>query len=184
MGCQRRGTPEPGWRAGEALPFPAVAKNPDPTLALSTATGTSRTLDDWTTMFHLCLVILPDRPEAAQWVPVARRIFEVLGDSDARTAYVIPATPAIAKRILGDEAERAMVFVDPDRALVASLGLEHLPAFVHLRQDTSVGAVAEGWNPAQWQKVAREIARAMAWSVPDVAPPGTRVPATTTGWVA
>ena len=73
-----------------------MAKNPDPTLALSTSTGTSRTLDDWTTMFHLCLVILPDRPEAAAWVPVARRIFDVLGDSDARTAYVIPATPAIA----------------------------------------------------------------------------------------
>ena len=72
-----------------------------------------------------------------------------------------------------------MVFVDPDRTLISSLGLEHLPAFVHIRQDTSVGAVAEGWNPGQWQKVAGEIARAMAWTVPDVAPPGHPVPATT-----
>jgi hypothetical protein len=159
-----------------------VAKNPDPTLALSTAAGVTRSLDDWTTMFHLCLVVLPDRPEAARWVPVAQRIFSVLGDSDARTAYVIPATRAIAERILDDAADKAMVFLDPDRTLVTSLGLQHLPAFVHIRQDTSVGAAAEGWNPAEWQQVAREIAAAMAWSVPDVAPPGSTIPATTAGW--
>ena len=75
-----------------------------------------------------------------------------------------------------------MVFVDPDRTLITSLGLEQLPALVHIRQDTSLGAVAEGWDPDAWQKVAREISAAMAWSVPDVAPPGVRVPAKTTGW--
>lgn len=142
----------------------------------------TRTVDDWTTMFHLCLVILPDRPEASQWIPVARRIFGVLGDSDARTAYVIPSTPAIAERILDGEGDRAMVFVDPDRTLINSLGLKHLPALVHIRQDTSIGAVAEGWDPTAWQKVAREIAKAMAWSVPEVAPPGIPVPAKTAGW--
>jgi hypothetical protein len=75
-----------------------------------------------------------------------------------------------------------MVFLDPDRTLIGSLGLEHLPAFVHIRQDTSVGAAAEGWNAAEWQKVAKEISGAMAWSVPDVAPPGSTIPATTAGW--
>ena len=160
-----------------------MAKNPDPTLALSTAAGVTRSLDDWTTMFHLCLVILPDRPEAARWIPVAQRIFSVLGDSDARTAFVIPSTAAIAERILGDAADKAMVFLDPDRTLVASLGLAHLPAFVHIRQDTSVGAAAEGWNAPEWQAVAKEIAGAMAWSVPDVAPPGSTIPAATVGWV-
>jgi hypothetical protein len=159
-----------------------VAKNPNPTLALSTAAGVTRTVDDWTTMFHLCLVILPDRPEARRWIPVARRIFDVLGDSDARTAYVVTGPPAIAERILEDETDRAMVFVDPDREFVTSLGLEHLPAFVHIRQDTSVGAAAEGWNPGEWQAVAREVAKAMAWSVPDVAPPGGEAPAVTSGW--
>jgi hypothetical protein len=159
-----------------------VAKNPDPTLALSTAAGVTRSLDDWTTMFHLCLVILPDRPEAARFVPIAQRIFAVLGDSDARTAFVVPSSAPIAERILGDAAERAMVFLDPDRALINGLGLAHLPAFVHIRQDTSVGAATEGWDPAEWQKVAKEISGAMAWSVPDVAPPGSTIPATTAGW--
>jgi hypothetical protein len=167
---------------GVALPFPAVAKNPDPSLELATSKGVTRTLDDWTTMFHLCLVILPDRPEAEAWIPVARRIFGVLGDSDCRTAYVVTGAPTIAARILGDEADQAMVFVDPDRALVGALGLEHLPAFVHLRQDTTVGAAAEGWDPAAWQDVAREVSAAMAWSVPEIAAPGVRLPAPTPGW--
>jgi hypothetical protein len=159
-----------------------VAKNPDPTLELQTSKGMSRTLDDWSTMFQLCLVILPDRPEAATWIPVARRIFDVLGDSDCRTAYVIPSTALIARRILGDEEARTTTFVDPDRALVSSLGLEHLPAFVFLRQDTTVGAATEGWDPAGWQDVAKQVAKAMQWSVPEVAPPGEPIPTPSGGF--
>jgi hypothetical protein len=159
-----------------------VAKNPDPTLELQTSKGVSRTLDDWSTMFQLCLVILPDRPEASNWIPVAKRIFSVLGDSDVRTAYVVPSTAAIAQRILGEEEARVTTFVDPDRALVSSLGLEHLPAFVFLRQDTTVGAATEGWDPAEWQDVAKKIATAMKWSVPEVAPPGEPIPTPSGGW--
>lgn len=159
-----------------------MAKNPDPTLQLATSKGVSRTLDDWSTMFQLCLVILPDRPEASAWIPVAKRIFDVLGDSDVRTAYVVPSTAPIAQRILGDEEARVTTFVDPDRALVQSLGLEHLPAFVFLRQDTTVGAATEGWDPKEWQAVARQVAKAMAWAVPDVAPPGEPIPTPSGGW--
>src|SRR5215211_4541074 len=66
-----------------------VAQNPDPTIKLTTTKGVSRTLDDWSTMFHLCLVILPPRPEAAVFVPIARRIFNVFGDADCRTAFCV-----------------------------------------------------------------------------------------------
>ena len=159
-----------------------MAKNPDPTLELSTSKGVSRTLDDWSTMFQLCLVILPDRPEASAWIPVARRIFDVLGDSDCRTAYVVTSNAAIAQRILGDEEATVTTFVDPDRTLVGSLGLEHLPAFVFLRQDTTVGAATEGWDPKAWQQVARDVAKAMAWSVPEVAPQGVPIPTPSGGW--
>jgi hypothetical protein len=139
-----------------------VAKNPDPALELVTSKGVSRTLDDWSTMFHLFLVILPDRPEAAAWIPVARRIFAVLGDSDCRVAYVVTSTAQIAQRILGDEEKTAMTFIDPDR--------------------TTIGAVAVGWNPAEWQTVAREVGRAMAWSIPEIAPTGEIAPAPSAGW--
>ena len=159
-----------------------MAKNPDPSLQLTSLGGITRTLDDWSTMFHLCLVILPDRPEAAGWVPVARRIFRTFGDADCHTAYCVTAAPPIAERILGDAASEALVFVDPDRALVQSLGLERLPAFVHLRQDTTLVAAAEGWDRREWQRVAREVGKILAWTVPEVSGPGD--PRPTAGWAA
>ena len=121
-----------------------MAKNPDPNLSLTTITGATHTLDDWTTMFHLVLVVLPDDPAGAAWIPVARRIFSVFGDSDSRVAFVVPSTPAIARRILDHRVSEQMVFVDPDRTFVEALGLTSLPAFVHLRQNATVAACAEG----------------------------------------
>jgi hypothetical protein len=159
-----------------------VAKDPDPTLELTSIKGVTRTLDDWSTMFHLCLVVLPDRPEASAWVPVARRVFRTFADADCHAAYCVTGTENIARRILGDAEQEAVVFVDPDRSFVRSLGLERLPAFVHLRQDTTLVAAAEGWDPREWQRVAREVGKAMAWTVPEVAGPSD--PAPTPGWRA
>ena len=53
----------------------------------------------------------------------------------------------IARSVLGDAEDKYLTFVDPDAAFVQSLGLTHLPAFVHLRQDTTLVASAEGWDP-------------------------------------
>jgi hypothetical protein len=165
-----------------ALYLSAVAKNPDPSLKLTSLKGVTRTLDDWSTMFHLTLVILPARPEASAWLPVARRIFRTFGDADCRTAYCVPGPPEVARRILADAADEALVFVDSDRTLIESLGLERLPAFVHLRQDTTLVAAAEGWDPREWQHVAREVGKAMAWTVPEVT--GAGDPPATPGWPA
>jgi hypothetical protein len=157
-----------------------VARNPDLTLKLATSRGVTRTLDDWTTMFHLCLVVLPSRPEAVAWIPVARRIFATFGDTDARCAFVVTGNEEIARRVLGEVEDQVMTFVDPDLELVRSLGLERLPAFLHLRQDTALVASAEGWHPREWQRVADQVGQAMAWTVPEVAAPGD--PAPTPGW--
>jgi hypothetical protein len=157
-----------------------VAKNPDPNLKLASTKGVTRTLDDWSTMFHLCMVILPPRPEAAVFIPVAERIFKVFGDADCRTAFCVVGNEFIAKGVLGEAESRYLSFCDPDGELASSLGLTHLPAFVHLRQDTSLVAAAEGWDPAEWQRVAKEVGKAMAWSVPTVAGPGDPPP--TPGW--
>jgi hypothetical protein len=165
----------PGRQEGRAL-----ATNPDPTVKLATSRGVTRTLDDWTTMFHLCLVVLPGRPEGAAWVPVAERIFATLGDADCHCAFVVPAGESVARRLLGDAEQRVMTFVDPELALVQSLALERLPAFVHLRQDTTLVASSEGWDPRDWQRVAREVGAAMAWTVPEVA--GSGDPRPTPGW--
>lgn len=157
-----------------------MAKDPDPTLKLTSAKGITRTLDDWSTIFHLSLVILPARAESSAWVPVARRIFRTFGDADCHSAYCVTGTEEVARRILGDVEREAIVFVDPDKAFVQSLGLERLPAFVHLRQDTTLVAATEGWDPREWQRVAREVGKALAWTVPEVAGPGDPPP--TPGW--
>jgi hypothetical protein len=157
-----------------------VPKNPDPNLKLTSTKGVTRTLDDWSTMFHLCLVILPPRPEAARFIPIAKRIFQVFGDADCRTAFCVAGNEFIAQGVLGDTAADYLSFIDADGEFVASLGLTHLPAFVHLRQNTTLVAAAEGWDPQAWQAVAKEMGKSMAWSVPTVAGPGDPPP--TAGW--
>jgi hypothetical protein len=157
-----------------------MARSPDPSLKLTSTRNVTRTLDDWLTMFHLCVVILPPRPEAAVFIPIARRIFQVFGDADCHTALCVAGNEFIARGVLGEAEDEYLAFIDPDGAFVESLGLAHLPAFVHLRQDTTLVAAAEGWDPRAWQRVAQEIGKAMAWSVPTVAAPGDPPP--TPGW--
>jgi hypothetical protein len=157
-----------------------MAKNPDPNLKLASTKGVSRTLDDWSTMFHLCLVMLPPRPEASVFVPIAERIFNVFGDADCRTAFCVVGNEFIARAVLGEAEQRYLCFVDPGGEFATSLGLTHLPAFVHLRQDTTLVAAAEGWDPVAWQAVAKEVAKSMAWTAPTVAAAGDPPP--TPGW--
>ncbi len=157
-----------------------MANDPDPGLKLSTTKGVTRTLDDWTTMFHLTLVILPPRPEAATFVPIAERIFTVFGDADCHTAFCVTGNEFVARSVLGDAEQKYLTFVDPDLVFVKSLGLTHLPAIVHLRQDDSIVAVAEGWDPDEWQRVVRKAAKALAWTYPEIRRPGD--PAPTPGW--
>jgi hypothetical protein len=157
-----------------------MATNPDPALKLTTSEGVTRTLDDWSTMFHLCLVILPARPEAAKYVPIGDRFFGIIGDSDARASFVVAGPESVARRILGTETKRNVVFIDPDLELVNSLGLERLPAFVLLRHDGAVVAAAEGWDPKEWNDVAREVGRMLAWTRLEIALPGD--PPAFPGW--
>ena len=157
-----------------------MVKNPDPSLKLTTTTGVTRTLDDWSTIFQLCLVILPARPEAAVFLPIAQRIFATFGDADCTMAFVVTGTEAVAERVVGESGSGVVTFVDPALELVTSLGLERLPALVHLRQDTAVVAATEGWNSSEWQRVVREIAKAMAWTMPAIARAGD--PPSFPGW--
>ena len=163
-----------------ALACAPVAQNPNPLLPVTSYKGVTRTLDDWTTVFNIALIVLPDRPEASAFVPVVDRIFRTFGDSDVRTVVCIPSTKAITKRILGDAVDRWLTWCDADRALVESLGLERLPAFLMLRQDTQLVTAAQGWSPTEWQKVADEIARTKHWTSPVISDANN--PSPTPGW--
>ncbi len=157
-----------------------MATNPNPSLELTSLKGVTRSLDDWATTFNLAIVMLPARAEASAWNGVIDRIYATFGDSDVRTTIWVNSTPNIARRIIGELADRYLVFCDPDGTLASSLGIERLPAFVHLRQDTTLVGAAQGWSPTEWQKVADEIARHVHWTSPAIAAAGG--PAASSGW--
>jgi hypothetical protein len=157
-----------------------MAKNPDPNIPVTTLAGKTRTLDDWLTHFHLCMVVLPGRPESAQYVALAERALKVFREADCKTAVLVTGNESSARKVLGPLAERYVVFVDLERALVKALGLERLPAFVHLRADTTVVDVAEGWDPDAWDRVAEGVAAAMRWTRPVYPLPGD--PPAFEGW--
>lgn len=157
-----------------------MANNPDPTIELTTIGGETRSLDDWTTTFHLCLVVLPGRPEASAYVPMAERIFDVFSGADCRTAYLVVGNDRAATRVLGEAGEQRLVYCDPDGLLTKSLGFNLLPALVHLRQDTSLAGLAEGWQPKEWNAVTSQLAKAMAWTKPML--PGPHDPPPFDGW--
>src|SRR5437660_868644 len=128
-----------------------MAQDPDPCVELTTIRGVTRTLDDWTTSFHLALTVLPGRPEAAGYVRAARRV-------------------------LGGTMDEYLCFLDPEGAFVKAAGLSHLPAFAYVRLDGTLGGIAEGWDPNAWDDAVERLAKEMAWSRPLIPAPGDPPP--------
>jgi hypothetical protein len=146
-----------------------VATNPPPDLLLTPLGGEARPLSEWLTTFHLATVALDPYTNESSWIlPTATRILEGLRGSDARVNFVVTADADDTTLFLGPLAEQFLVFVDPDRIAVKSLGLTQLPAFVFVRVDGTVQAAAEGWSPQSWRAVAYAVAEATAWRTPDI----------------
>jgi hypothetical protein len=132
--------------------------------------GDARSLREWTTTFHLVLVVLdPFTFESAWILDTAGKLLRVFADADCRVAWLVTGSEGNARQFLGPWADEVLTYVDPDREVVAALGLEHLPALVHLNLDHAIEASAEGWVPSEWQTVADELAKAMGWTTPNVA---------------
>ena len=88
--------------------------------------------------------------------PDRRRIFAVLGDADCRTAFCVVGNEFIARGVLGDAEDKYLSFVDPDRRVRrrASASPTCPRSCTCARTPRSVAA-AEGWDPAEWQTVAK-----------------------------
>jgi hypothetical protein len=154
-----------------------VATDPPGDLQLRPLDGEPRTLDAWLTTFHLAVVILdPYTYESAWLLETAGRILEDFRGADCRIAFVVTTDADDAREFLGPWAQRMLTFTDPDRDLVKAIGVNELPAFVHLRQDRSVAALAEGWDPLEWRNAVSELARAMSWTRPNIPAPGDPKP--------
>ncbi len=144
---------------------------------LTHLSGATHPLDDWLTTFHLAVVVVdPYEYESAWLLETAGRILTTFTGADVRVGFVVTAPPAEAKEFLGPWADQLFALCDPDKAFVRSLGLETLPALVHIGLDGSLLGSAEGWDPVAWRAVVDNLAKAMWWKAPDIPAPGDPKP--------
>lgn len=164
-------------RSDRALVLPGVATTPSPTVNLDPLNGDARPLEDWVTTFHLVLVVLdPYTHESAWLIDTAARILEGFKDADCRVGWLVTANDDQTRAFLGPRADELFTCVDPDRAVVRELGLERLPAIVHLDHALQVVNSAEGWDPPEWRNVATGLADVMSWSRPAIPAVGDPTP--------
>ncbi len=169
--------PSSQFWAIRALPLQIVATAPSLETKLNPLVGDARPLSDWLTTFPLILgVIDPYTHESGWLLDTFERIFHHFRGSDARVSWLVTSNEAGAKKFLGPLAEEYLTFADPDRTMVKSLDLETLPALVVIKQDGSIVASAEGWDPSTWRPVTEMLASLTHWSRPTIPSDGDPVP--------
>jgi hypothetical protein len=123
---------------------------------------------DQVTMFHLVTVVLDPYTYESSWIlETAGRILEEFWEADCRTAWIVTADERDAAAFLGPWRTRMLTFCDPERKAVNGLGVDRIPALVHVGTDLSVIGRAEGWNPSEWREITDNLARMMSWSRPN-----------------
>lgn len=127
-------------------------------------------------MFHLVTVVLDPYTYESSWIlETAGRILDEFAGADCRAAWVLTADERDAEAFLGPWRERLLTFCDPERKFVSGLGIEEIPALVHIGPDLSVVGVAQGWDPAAWRAITDNLAKVMHWSRPTLPKPGDPV---------
>lgn len=154
-----------------------MASNPSLDVVLTALDGENRPLEQWLTTFNLACVVLDPYTNESSWIlKTAGRILDGFRGADVRVNFVVTCAADEARSFLGPFADEFLVYCDPERSFVKSLGLSELPAFVFVSMDGQVAASAEGWNGAEWSKVAAAIAKATVWSRPTIPAPGDPAP--------
>ena len=144
-------------------------------VVLRDAKGLAKTVDDLTTLFDLCLVVLDARRPATLEAlrPVLERVDGVFSGSDAVVGAVVVGTDARkATEALGPAAAHVRVFVDPDGTAARALGVGGTPALVWVAPAPEVAGLAEGWDPPAWRRVLVDLAAKLRWTRPLVPTPG------------
>lgn len=153
-----------------------MAQSPPPDTILRPINAPARPLSQYLTTFHLVLAALDPFTNESVWIlETAGRILSVFAEADCRVGWLVAGDPDECRQFLGPWSERFLTFSDPDREVVKSLGLQRLPAIVHLGMDGTVAAAAEGWHPVEWQQVVDGLAQMLSWKAPRL--PSPRDPA-------
>ncbi len=134
---------------------------------LTPINGEARPIGDWVTTFHLVLVVLDPYTNESSWlIDTAGRVLRNFVGADCRVSFLLTGTSDQATEFLGPWASEILTFTDENRSLVKALGLQSLPAIVHLDHQLKVRAHAQGWDPIQWRNFANQLAKAMSWHPP------------------
>jgi len=161
--------------AHSALVSPAVADAP-PDLVLDSLRGDGYPLRDWLTSYPLLLVGLDPYTHESAWIlETAGRLLEHYSPSDVRVGWLATTDEDGCREFLGPWAERFLTFPDPDREAAVALGLERLPALVHVRSDGHV-TVSNGWDPDGWRGIAGDLSKILSWTRPLLPRPGDPLP--------
>ena len=162
-----------------------MAKEVSDDIELAAIEDEARPLSEWLTTFQLVTVVLdPYTAESAWILDTAGRFLTNFRGADCRVSWTVCADATDARKFLGPWADELLTFADPDRKLVKGIGIERLPALVHIRQDLAVVGAAEGWDPQAWQDIGRNLAKVMSWSHPELpqrGDPGAFVGTSATG---
>lgn len=167
-----------GWSEGRCylLAVPVAEQVPE-SVSLTALSGDTASLDDWLTTFQLAVVVIDPYTSQSSWLlDTAGDLLVQFKGADCRVAWVVTADADDARTFLGPWSEQLLTFCDADRSFVKGVGLEHLPAFVHLRQDRVVVSTAEGWDPQEWDSAIATLGQMMSWSKVEVPPPGSPAP--------
>ena len=149
-----------------------MARDPSPDLVLSPINGKARTIAQLLTTFHLLVAVLDPFTNESAWIlATAGRILETFEQADVRIAWLVAGTPEECRMFLGPWAKRILTFADPDRVAIKELGLERLPALVHVGMNGKIAASAEGWRPPEWRAVTDPLAKIVSWAGPAIPVP-------------
>ena len=157
--------------------FSAVTTDVPADLVLSPLGREPRTVAEWTTMFHLAVVALDPYTYESSWIlDAATRILRGYAGADCRVAFLVAADEADTAQFLGPLTQEFLAFTDPSHVAIKALGLESLPAFVHLNQHHAIEAEAQGWDPDEWRAVAENLSLRMSWARPIIPDAGDPLP--------
>lgn len=162
-------------RGGSALVSPPVAVAPAD-LVLDSLRGDGYPLRDWLTSYSMCLVAIDPYTHESAWIlETAGRLLDHYSPADIRVGWLATTDSDGCEQFLGPWADRFLTFPDADREAVTALGVERLPALVHIQSDGEL-TVVNGWDPDGWREVAKLMSRNLAWTRPTIPQPGDPTP--------
>ncbi len=143
---------------------------------LTPLNGDARPFSDWLTTFPMLVGTIDPYTHESSWLlDTMHRIFHHYKDSDVRVVWMATAPVEGAKQFLGPYADDYLSFADPDYTAAKALGLTTLPALTLVKQDGSIAASTEGWDPKAWRSLAGTLSDLTGWT--PLAIPGPKDPA-------